>query len=167
MDSLVISSLGKLKITLLWLFCMSFGTHVHAFQLYIYLGMELLAYKLCVLGKWQSIMYPKHPCMSFLSVPNFKPHPFLILSSSCSWSHRNKVGHSHHGVTAACSSGEAGGTGLFAVCYKRCWTLCPVLTTIHGVSGFRWGPSRCPGALGGRETSTPLWCSCHLLCCES
>lgn len=79
---------------------------MYAFLLYILLGMELLVYKLCILGR-QAAIGPKYPCMCFLSVPNFKPYPCLILRSSCSWSHRSYVGHGNHSVTAAHTSREA------------------------------------------------------------
>lgn len=131
MDSVVISSFGLLKI--IWTFFMSFGTHVHAFQLCIYLGMEVLAYKLCTSGEWQSTMCPRHPCMSLLSVSNSKPHSFLILSSSCSWN------RSQPPQWLLASQGKQVECLVFCLLQSESWALCS--SDIANLS-CEWLPSR-------------------------
>lgn len=155
MDILVGFSLGLLKIILLWMLCVSFGAHVHACLLYIELGTVPLVSKLCILGRQSTT-----GCTSFLSVPNFKPYPCPILSSSV-------AGHVETTLVTAATVWlllphyHQWWYGLLR-CSLRCWALGPVFLSggaTHCVSGFHVGPSCCPAGLGGRRTSTTIWCS--------
>ena len=61
-----------------------------------------------------------------LESADFKPYPSLLLSSSCSWSHKNKVSQGEHGVVTTRSSVEAGGLACLPLATKGAefWATC-------------------------------------------